>query len=70
MKFLSVTSRTYVRTSLVNQPVFPYTRMRTRKVGGGNARNAHARIRKNRLVPRDYVRTYWPRYGPGLAASR
>ena len=24
--------------SLVNQPVFPYTRMRTWKVGGGNAR--------------------------------
>ena len=23
--------------SLVNQPVFPYTHMRTRKVGGGNA---------------------------------
>ena len=22
----------------MNQPVFPYTRMRTRKVGGGNAR--------------------------------
>ena len=45
--------------SLVNQPVFPYTRMRTRKVGGGNAEKhagfprissahfprAHARIR-------------------------
>ena len=25
--------------SLVNQPVFQYTRMRTRKVGGGNAEN-------------------------------
>ena len=30
--------------SLVNQPVFPYTRMRTRKVGGGNARKIQARF--------------------------
>ena len=30
--------REWQRTSLVNQPVFLYTRMHTRKVGGGNAR--------------------------------
>ena len=36
----------------MNQPVFPYARMRTRKVGGGNAHlpRAHARVRKNRQV--------------------